>query len=119
MGARAQVKIKTSPKKSVYLYTHWGAESLEQDVARALAKRWRWSDSGYLARIIFEEMVGDKKGTETGFGIDTEQHGDIEKLIKINTEKETIKSIDIWRRTEVSYTFEEFIERFNVKDGNI
>lgn len=72
MGDRAQVKVG-----QVYLYTHWSGTKLLETVKRALAKRWRWTDEEYLARIVFQEMLGNDRG-ETGFGIGIGQHGDIE-----------------------------------------
>ena len=39
MGARAQVKIQEyNDSPSVYLYTHWGAETVKEDVRKALSK---------------------------------------------------------------------------------
>lgn len=79
MGDRAQVKIvdEYHPERAVFLYTHWGGHGLAAKVHRALSKGWRWTDGCYLARCVFNEMQGDDRG-ETGFGIDTAQHGDIE-----------------------------------------
>lgn len=72
MGDRANVVIKQSDGARLYLYTHWGGSELPADLARALAKEWRWDDESYLARIILEEMIPESsRGRETGFGIAT------------------------------------------------
>lgn len=71
MGERASVVLHYGTDETpVYLYSHWGAPTLARDVARALDRgRDRWYDPGYLARIIFCQMVGpDQQGT-TGYGI--------------------------------------------------
>jgi hypothetical protein len=69
MGDRRNVIINDSAGAGVALYSHWGGTELPEVVKRALAKRWRWDDSAYLARIIFCEMVKGSEAEETGFGI--------------------------------------------------
>jgi hypothetical protein len=91
MGARAQVLIKD---EGVYLYTHWGAEELGDDVIKAIkseAGKGRWDDPEYLARIIFDCMKGDDITGETGFGIGTKEHSDIECLVTVDCAKRAIK----------------------------
>ena len=119
MGDRAQVHIKD---EKVWLYTHWGRLSLVEDVKRALAKRLRWNDPEYLARIIFEEMVGDQTGTETGFGIGCAQHGDVFDYIEINCENQTVSIVETKREmggTDLLVTdtcsFEEFVSRIELQ----
>ena len=113
MGDRGQVCIQFStPNEKVYLYTHWGANDLVDTVRGALAKTWRWYDPGYLARIIFCEMVkGDEDG-ETGFGIDLVKHLDIWRLITVDCQNQKIVIEDHGKIAEES-TFEEFIKRGN------
>ena len=109
MGDRGQVMVKMEGKdKAVYLYTHWNATDLIEIVKKAVAKKWRWNDPEYLARIIFDEMVGDYQGEETGFGIGTSKHGDIWRLIIVDTEKEHI-GIEDYGKNKGSYSFENFI----------
>lgn len=106
MGARAQVHIKDT---GVYLYTHWGSGRLESDVRTALAKKRRWDDSEYLTRIIFDVMKGNDHG-ETGFGISTSKHEDIELLITIDCDTELISVEDMYDSTRnYETTFKEFI----------
>ena len=105
MGDRGQVFIAD---EGIYLYTHWGATELIDLVRVSLAKRDRWDDPEYLARIIFCAMIkGDEDGT-TGYGIGTTKHGDIWRLITINCKMGKIWIND---NDEInSYTFEEFIK---------
>ena len=79
MGDRAQVKIMDGydPKRAVFLYTHWGGTELLMVIHTAIKKGWRWNDGCYFTRHIFNEMQGEDRD-ETGFGIDTAEHGDIE-----------------------------------------
>ena len=83
MGCRGQVLIES---EGVYLYTHWGADTLLDDVLRAVNSpkgQSRRTDGEYLARIIFCEMVKDDIDGETGYGIGTQEHGDIQLLVTV------------------------------------
>ena len=69
MGDRANVKVLYGyDHPPVYLYTHWGGHDLPATVHGALKRKERWDDPSYLARIVFDAMVGGDKGT-TGHGI--------------------------------------------------
>ena len=114
MGCRGQVRIKDDcGNGSVYLYTHWGAEELKEDVALALARRKRWGESDYLARIIFDQMKGNDFG-HLSFGISTSECRDIEQLITIDCEN---KQISWWENKwgeDPSWeccSFEEYVEQ--------
>ena len=111
MGSRGQVYIKDEGVEGVYLYTHWNADELSGVVKRALAKRWRWDDSEYLARIIFDEMIGQHQGEQVGFGVGTTEHGDIKKLIIVDCWKKRVTVEDRQEGSELSYSFQEFIEK--------
>jgi len=76
----------------VYLYQHMDGYNLAQEVQIALSKRDRWDDPEYLTRIIFTTMLKENEAIEqtTGYGIGTEQHGDIEYLITIDTIEQTV-----------------------------
>jgi hypothetical protein len=107
MGARAQVKITDT---GTFLYTHWGSGEIVEDVRAALARRERWNDPEYLARIIFDQMVGIQQGTETGFGIGTSQHGDIDILVEVNCKEQTVTEVDPYSDRVRITTFKDFIE---------
>ncbi len=74
---RAQVKIEDT---GVYLYTHWGSESLPDVVIETIKMGWRINDPEYFTRILFERMIDaeDSRNQETGFGIGTTEHTDLE-----------------------------------------
>ncbi len=58
MGDRANVLIKEDSKDGgVFLYTHCSGSDLPKILQKAIAKKWRWGDSPYLARIIFDQMT--------------------------------------------------------------
>jgi len=91
MGDRGQVKITAQGNPDLYLYTHWGAESLPEVVAEALARgRGRWTDDEYLNRIIFSEMIQDSVLSETGYGIGFGEHSDVWRVVEINYDDRTV-----------------------------
>lgn len=77
MGDRANIVIPTpwakdgSDQEAVFLYGHWSGHDLPETLRRVLAMEKRWDDPAYLGRIVLEAMVGDQRGSETGFGIST------------------------------------------------
>lgn len=110
MGARTQVYIKDT---KVYLYSHWGSQGIRETIRTALAKRWRWDDPEYLARIIFDEMTKGQHNTETGFGIGTKEHLDIDNLITIDCAKQEVIFFEkSYKQPVKGYPFEKFIKKF-------
>ncbi len=107
MGSRAQVRIKDT---GVYLYTHWGANRIEEDVARAIGRGQRWGDPEYLARIIFDEMKGSNIKSEIGYGIGTSQHGDIEKIVMVSCKDSLVVVQQLYSPYETtSYKFRDVL----------
>ena len=67
---RRNIALDYGDERKIYLYTHWGAEHLEDVLREALIRgRSRWDDPPYLARIIFSEMIQDEVLDTTGYGI--------------------------------------------------
>ena len=91
MGARAQAKVIQDKQSTIYLYSHWDGSDLG-NIVKAAMKRGtgRWDDPEYLTRIIFSEMIQNEIMGETGYGIGTEEHGDIEYLIEVDIPKQTV-----------------------------
>lgn len=74
MGDRANIVIIEGEAPPLFLYTHCSGWELGETLATALdspAGRGRWSDSAYLTRIIFCQLVKGHETGETGFGIAT------------------------------------------------
>jgi hypothetical protein len=76
MGARINFVFKDSepaigePSSSVVLYSHWGQDSWQTDIAEALAHaKPRWEDSSYATRMMISYLMQDSILDETGFGI--------------------------------------------------
>ena len=76
MGARINFVFKDSesavgePSSSVVLYSHWGQDSWQPDLAMALQHaKPRWSDYSYATRMVISYLIQDSVLDETGFGI--------------------------------------------------
>jgi len=76
MGARINFVFKDSdpavgePSVSVVLYSHWGQDSWQPDLAEALQHaRPRWDDSSYGTRMIISYLIQHNILDETGYGI--------------------------------------------------
>ena len=67
MGDRSNIVIEEGNER-VYLYAHWGGERVLKSALHGL-KSGRWNDPAYLARVVFEHMISDDLGHETGYGI--------------------------------------------------
>lgn len=71
MGDRSNIVVQQSNGDRVFLYGHWMGEDSINIVHNVLARGERLTDTPYLTRIIFCEMVkGDADG-DTGYGIST------------------------------------------------
>ena len=71
MGARINFVFKDSAEgPSVVLYSHWGQDSWQPDLAMALQHaKARWNDSSYGTRMIISYLISDNVMDETGFGL--------------------------------------------------
>jgi hypothetical protein len=71
MGARINFVFKDSEQgPSVVLYSHWGQDGWETDIAAALEHaKPRWSDSSYGTRMMISYLIKDYVLKEHGFGI--------------------------------------------------
>jgi len=71
MGARINFVFKDrEDKPAVVLYSHWGQDEWQRDLAMALDHaRPRWSDEPYVTRMIISYLIQDSILESTGFGI--------------------------------------------------
>jgi hypothetical protein len=70
MGARINFVFKDHTDSSVVLYSHWGQDFWETDIAEALVHaKPRWNDSSYGTRMMISYLMQDCILDETGFGI--------------------------------------------------
>jgi hypothetical protein len=71
MGARINFVFKDSEEgPSVVLYSHWGQDGWEVDIAKALEHaKPRLNDSSYGTRMIVSYLLQHNILDETGFGL--------------------------------------------------
>jgi len=70
MGARCTFVFKQSEDLAVALYSHWGEDSMYQDLAQALQHaKPRSGDKEYYVRMAISYLMQDSILDETGFGI--------------------------------------------------
>ena len=110
MGARINFVFNDGSSSSVVLYSHWGQDSWESDIAEALQHaRRRWDDSSYGTRMIISYLIQHNILDETGFGIyaiDNNGSMDLgEQTVVIDFVNKTITD-------NVSVDFEAFINAY-------
>jgi hypothetical protein len=70
MGARCTFVFKQSEDLAVALYSHWGEDSMHQDLALALQHAEpRLGDYSYGTRMAISHLLKDSILDETGYGI--------------------------------------------------
>jgi hypothetical protein len=71
MGARINYVFKDSEDgPSVVLYSHWGQDGWETDIAMALEhSKPRWGDPSYATRMMISYLMQHSILDDTGFGI--------------------------------------------------
>lgn len=120
MGNRGNVTIRANGK-DVWFYTHWRGSDLGEIIKAALAKRERWNDAPYLARIIFCELIyGEPEHATTGFGISAEPGDNEYAFWIVDVDKEAVyrepdkrDGFDILPKTEaelIPVPFTDFIK---------
>jgi hypothetical protein len=95
MGARCTFVFKQSNDLGVALYSHWGEDSMNQDLALALqhaAKRK--GDESYYVRMAISFLLNEGVMEETGFGLyacNTQDLGFMDHPIIINLTNNTVE----------------------------
>jgi hypothetical protein len=107
----------TRKKETLFLYSHWGGSTIQQDVAAALLHAYpRWTDPAYATRMATSYIFGpDAHKTETGFGLDVGRFPvpDYDDITVVHWREQ-----EVWVRSEstyekvVSIPFAGFIHRY-------
>jgi hypothetical protein len=96
MGDRGNILVlqkarDDAPLGGIFIYSHWRGSELPKLLQSALKRRLRWTDEGYLTRIIVCEVIGkDDFEGETGFGITTYITDNSYPVLIVDVEKQTI-----------------------------
>ena len=79
---------------TVYLYTHWLGYEMPRIVQKALKRKIHWDDSAYLARTVFDELVGRNQGSDGGFGISAFMQDNEHPLLLIDVANQLIGVVE-------------------------
>lgn len=96
MGDRGNIVVRQSAgtnKSDVWFYGHWNGYRLEESVRESLARKARWNDPSYLARIIFNDFQKDDRW-ETGFGISTVLQDNEYPIVIVDIPAQVVRTID-------------------------
>ena len=104
MGARCTFVFKQSDSNAVALYSHWGEDSMCEDLALALqhAAR-RKGDTSYYTRMAISYLLQDQLLDETGFGIyacDPSDQGFMDNPITIDLTDGTVGEGEDWHEID-------------------
>ena len=106
MGARCTFVFKQSEDLGVALYSHWGEESMHQDLAMALRHaepRIKMGDVYYATRMAISYLMQDAVLDETGFGIyacDPSDQAFMDSPITIDLTDMTVGNGEVWHSIE-------------------
>jgi hypothetical protein len=116
MGARINFVFKDGTDSSVVLYSHWGQDGWETDIAQALTHaKPRWSDSSYGTRMMISYLINSSILDETGFGIYAVYGNNFdlgEQTIVVDFVNKTITD-------NVSVKWDEFIEAYRPQRSGV
>ena len=74
MGDRGIVKLVFENSSQICIYSHWEGSNLVSLVREAIAKKWRWDDPTYLARIIVDYVTKSGRDKEDSWGLATSEN---------------------------------------------
>ena len=109
MGARVHFVFNDGTKNAVALYSHWGADSWEQDLAQAIRHAEpRKGDYSYWTRMVISSLINQSGElmAETGYGIyaidPTSTPSIYDEVVEIYLTKNTVngysfESMMIWQ----------------------
>jgi len=107
MGARVNFIFNDGTDHAVGLYSHWGADSWEQDLASAIRHAEpRRGDHSYWTRMVISYLIQNEILDETGYGIyaisPNSTPSIFDEVVEIDLVKETVNgysfdSMMIWQ----------------------
>lgn len=111
MGERGNIVVAQHAEGAspLYLYTHRDGPELPGILQRALAKRWRWDDEQYLARIIFCEMIRGREQDEVGYGLSTYLVDNGWPILLVDAERQRVRVTGVDLGDGPEYSFEAYL----------
>lgn len=95
MGARIHFVFNDGTENAVVLYSHWGADTWEHDLAQAIRHAEpRKGDYSYWTRMVISHLIQNEVLDETGYGIyavNPKGFSDpFDEVVEIDLVKETV-----------------------------
>ena len=107
MGARVHFVFNDGTDSAVVLYSHWGADNWEQDLAQAIRHAEpRKGDYSYWTRMVISHLIQNELLDETGYGIyaidPTHTPSIYDEVVEIDLVKNTVngysfESMFVWQ----------------------
>jgi hypothetical protein len=121
MGDRGNIVIvqhafnketKKSERRDIFLYSHNIGYKLPRMLQEVLARKSRWDDSSYLARMIFCRMVKGNVSGEIGYGISTYPTDNQCPYLIVDCKTQTVSASleEKYPETFKSVSFQEFVD---------
>ena len=105
MGARVHFVFNDGTNSAVALYSHWGADNWQQDLAEAIRHAEpRKGDTSYFTRMVISYLIKDNLLDETGYGIYAIDPRAINALIF-----DEVVEIDLIKETVNGYSFDSML----------
>jgi len=110
MGARVNFIFNDGTDSAVALYSHWGADNWEQDLAQAIRHAEpRLGDTSYWTRMVISHLIQNELLDETGFGIYAVNPSSL-----VEDVFDEVVEIDLVKNTVNGYSFEAMMVWQNV-----
>lgn len=103
MGARINFIFNDGTDHAVGLYSHWGADSWEQDLAQAIRHAQpRKGDYSYWTRMVISSLINQSGElmAETGYGIYAVNPNELTEI------PDEVVEIDLTKNTVNGYSFD-------------
>lgn len=94
MSDKGNIGVKLENGSEIWFYTHSNGSDVYKIVKNALARKTRWDNPSYLARIIFCEMIKDDIDGTTGFGISSEPCESDHTLLIVDCKEQVVRFED-------------------------
>ena len=99
MGARINFVFDDGTDSLVNLYSHWGEDSWQDDLAGAIFHaQIRRGDYSYFTRMVISHLIKDDLMRETGFGIFAINRSEIgnnfDKTVVLDLVNNTLTDLD-------------------------
>jgi hypothetical protein len=122
MATRSEVLFyEEGHNNPIVFYQHWDGYELPHIVAEALVlakEDGRLTDTPYLGRIIFSEMLRHKVDDTTGYGISFSRTEWTEYIVEVFAGPSGVSKITLDANGELSeHSVEEFIDSFLKPNG--